>query len=61
MYFSNYVLLNFPAQNLIFRLRALIAILLFIGILANATGEGWDSKTPAGYTPPTSFGKMPLI
>jgi hypothetical protein len=55
MYFSNYLLLNFPAQNL-YSGSGTNSNQPIYWDFTNATGQGWGFQTPAGYTPPNSFG-----
>ena len=55
MYFSNYLLLNFPAQNL-YSGSGTNSNQPIYWDFTNSAGLGYGFQTPAGYTPPTSFG-----
>jgi hypothetical protein len=55
MYFSNYLLLNFPAQNL-YSGSGTNSNQPIYWDFTNSTGNNYGFQTPAGYTPPTSFG-----
>lgn len=57
MYFSNYVLLNLPAQNLSVGSGTSSNKPIYWDF-TNASGQGWGFETPDGYTPPTSFGEQ---
>lgn len=57
MYFSNYILLNLPAQNLSIGSGTSSNKPIYWDF-TNATGQGWGFETPDGYTPPTSFGEQ---